>query len=169
MLDQKDLQAIAELMDCRISKTEEKLITEMDARISEVETNLTNRIDAVEKKVSEVETNLTNRIDAVEKKVSEVETRLTTRIDAVEQRVSNVETGLVSLGNKIDEVESTLAKQLIRTEDILTRRMNKMSDKLEEISEYYRVEKLESGNMGMVLQMLESYNVRLKKLEMGFA
>jgi len=120
-------------MDCRISKTEEKLITEMDARISEVETNLTNRIDAVEKKVSEVET------------------------------------GLVSLSNKIDEVESTLAKQLICTEDILPRRMNKMSDKLEEISEYYRLEKLENGNVGMVLQMLESYNVRLKKLEMGFA
>jgi hypothetical protein len=177
MLDQKDLQAIAELMDCRISKTEEKMIKEMNARVSDVETglaSLSNRID-------EVETSLTERIDNVEASLSEridnVETTLNNKIEAVDKRVSEVETNLTNkiqevetgLTNKITEVESFLTKELVRTEDILTRRMNKMSSKLEEIGEYYRVEKLENGNMGMVLQMLESYNARLKKLEMGFA
>jgi len=141
MLEQKDLQAIAELMDCRISKTEEKMIKEMDTRISEVEMTLTNKIEAVDKRVSEVETNLTN-------KILEVETSLT---------------------NKITEVESFLAKELVRTEDILNRKIEKIDNKLAEIDGYYRVEKLENGNTGMILQILEEYQERLKNLEMKIA
>jgi len=141
MLDQKDLQAIAELMDCRISKTEEKMIKEMDMRISEVEMTLTNKLEAVDKRVSEVETNLTN-------KILEVETSLT---------------------NKITEVESFLAKELVRTEDILNHKIEKIDNMLAEIDGYYRVEKLENGNTGMILQILEEYQKRLKNLEMKIA
>ena len=130
MLDQKDLQAMAELMDARIGKTEEKMIKEVNNRITEVESNLTNRID-------------------------EVESKLTSRIDAVEQKVS--------------ELEDFLVKQLVRTEDILTCKIEKLANKLAEIDQYYRVEKLENGNMGMVLQILEAYHVRLKNLEMKIA
>ena len=148
MLDQKDLQAIAELMDCRISKTEEKMVTEMNKRVSAVEnglTSLSNRID-------EVEASLTERIDNVEASLNE--------------RIDNVE---MTLTNKITEVESFLAKELVRTEDILNRKIEKIDNKLAEIDGYYRVEKLENGNTGMILQILEEYQKRLKNLEMKIA
>ena len=122
MLDQKDLQAIAELMDCRISKIE-GMIKETNKRVSEVESSLTNKITEVEG----------------------------------------------SLTNKIIEVESFLTKELVRTEDILTRKIEKVDSKLEEIDQYYRIEKLENGNMGMILQILEKYQKRLEKLEMKIA
>lgn len=115
MLEQKDLQAIAELMDSRIGKTEEMI----------KETN--------------------NRVSKLENKVSEVETKLTRRIKAVENRVS--------------EVESMLVNELMRTEDILTRRLDKVEKNTEEWSRNCQIQNEHTA------LILEEYHKRLLVLE----
>ncbi len=153
MLDQKDLQAIAEIMDCRISKTE-GMIKETNQRVLDVESgiaNLNNRMDNVESGIA----SLNNRVDNVESGIA-----------SLADRITDVEVGLT---NKITEVERFLAMELVRTEDVLNRKIEKVDNKLAEIDRYYRVEKLEDGNMGMILQILEEYQKRLKNLEMKIA
>ena len=59
MLEQKDLCAIAELLDSRIVKTED-MIKETNKRVDEVEHNLTNKIEDVEKIHKKMETLLGN-------------------------------------------------------------------------------------------------------------
>ena len=87
MLEQKDLCAIAELIDSRIGKTED-MIKETNKRVSEVETKLTDKIEGVEKKLTDriegVEKKLSNRIERVEKRVSEVEKKLVLCQDLVQ-------------------------------------------------------------------------------------
>lgn len=76
MLEQKDLQAIAELMDSRIGKTEE-MIKETNQRVSEVESSLTKKIENVEQNVSEVESVLVNELvrteDILTRKMENIE------------------------------------------------------------------------------------------------
>ena len=61
MLEQKDLQAIAELMDSRIGKTEE-MIKETNQRVSEVESVLVNELvrteDILTRKIENIEKNM---------------------------------------------------------------------------------------------------------------
>jgi len=67
MLEQRDLQAIAELIDSRMSKTEEKLeekVVTLDQRISDVERTLINELVRTEDKLS-------RRIGRVEKSIEE--------------------------------------------------------------------------------------------------
>ena len=93
MLEQKDLCAIAELIDSRIGKTED-MIKETNKRVSEVETKLTDKIEGVEKK-------LTNRIERVEKRVSEVESMLVNELvrteDILTRRMEKVENNIKEL------------------------------------------------------------------------
>ena len=100
MLEQKDLCAIAELLDSRIGKTED-MIKETNKRVSEVEKKLSNRIERVENRVSEVEKKLTNRIERVEKRVSEVESMLVNELvrteDILTRRMEKVENNIKEL------------------------------------------------------------------------
>ena len=66
MLEQKDLQAIAELIDARITKTEEK-VERLETRISNVETNLANLANELVR----TEDKLCRRIGRVEKSIEE--------------------------------------------------------------------------------------------------
>ena len=63
-------------------------------------------------------------------------------------------------------MESMLSKQLMQTEDNLTRKMDEIINKLEEIGQYCRIKKMENDNMEIVLRILESYRIRLENLEM---
>lgn len=125
MLEQKDLQAIAELIDARATKTEEKLNA---------------RIDVLDEKY-----------EALNSKVDNLEERLNFRIDTLE--------------DKIVEVERNLVSELVRTEDILTRRMDKIEKNQEELNRYYKVTKLEYGNVDLLLKIMEGFQKRLEALE----
>ena len=57
---------------------------------------------------------------------------------------------------RVSEVECMIVNELVRTEDILTRKIEKVDNKLEEIDKYYRIEKLEKGNVELNLQRLEN-------------
>ena len=132
MLEQKDLQAIAELIDARVGRTEEVLI---------------GKINTLEEK-TEV---LSGKVDKLEEK-TEV---LSSKIEELEE--------------KITDVERSLVNELVRTEDKLIRRIEKIENELEELNQYYRIHKLENDNIGMILQILEGYDKRLRVLEKKIA
>lgn len=136
MLEQKDLQAIAELIDARATKTEEKLNARIDV--------LDEKYEALNSKVDNLEERLNGRIDNLEE-------RLNGRIDTLE--------------DKIVEVERNLVSELVRTEDILTRRMDKIEKNQEELNQFYKVSKLEYGNVDLLIKIMEGFQKRLEALE----
>ena len=93
MLEQKDLQAIAELIDARLTKTDDKL-EELSRRIGALE----SRMDALEEKVAAVE----RRVDALEEKM-----------DAMNIRINDVER---NLSNELVRTEDKLCRRIGRIE-----------------------------------------------------
>ena len=74
-----------------------------------------------------------------------METKLTNRIESVEKRVS--------------EVESMLVNELVRTEDILSRRMEKVEDSVKELNRNFQTQNRQT------ILILEEYHKRLLLLE----
>ena len=122
VLDQKDLEAIAQLFDARITQTEKRL----DERITQVEKRLDERITQVEKKLDK-------------------------KVNLLDKRVTGV--------------EDTFYNQLVRTEEILMHRIESVEHKLEEMTQYYRIYKLENASISSILSTLEDHHRRLKALE----
>lgn len=135
MLEQRDLQAIAQLIDVRVSKTEERLYEAIRITEEKVD-NLEGRLDTLEGRFDTLE----GRFDVLEVKVDALEVRIT-------------------------EVERNLTSELVRTEDILTRKLKKIESDVEVLKQDCRITKLENGNTGMVLKILEEYRRRLDALE----
>lgn len=170
MLEQKDLQAIAELIDSRISKTEARFDEKIGVLESKIE-KLDKRVGTLEKKVDALD----KKVDALDKRVGTLEKN----VDALDKKVETLDkrTGLLEnavgtlckksdvLEGRISEVENNLINELVRTETILTRRFDKVEKNLEELNEYYRIDKLENGNTALILKTMEEYHKRLKALE----
>lgn len=121
MLDPKDLQAIAELIDARALKTEDKI------------------------------------------------EELSGRIGVLEETTGELSGKIISLKDKITRVEIMFSNQLVRTEDIFKHKLEKVEMELREIKEYYRVNRIENGNVDLTLQILEEFQKRLEILEKKFA
>lgn len=51
---------------------------------------------------------------------------------------------LQAIAELIKESERTIVNELARTEDILTRRIEKIEQNLEELNQYYKITKLEN-------------------------
>ena len=146
MLESKDLQAIAELIDFRITKTENRFDEKMDA--------LDKKVDVLDK-----------RVDALDKKVDV----LNKRVDALDKRMDTLDKRVDVLDGRMSEVERNLIDELARTEDIFVRRFDKVEKNLEELNQYYRIDKLENGNIALMLHTMEEYHKRLKALEVKIA
>jgi len=127
MLEQKDLQAIAELIDKRFAKIDDRF----DA--------LERRFDVLEEKVNALE----RRFDVLEEKVNVLERRL----DALEEKVESLE-------GRISDVEKTLVNELVRTEDKLCRRIDRVEKNLDEPKKYFKFERFANGEAALSLRLL---------------
>ena len=106
------------------------------------------RLGSVENKVSAVE----NKISAVEKKVIESEQNIIQQVD-----------------KKIAESENLILKELDRLEIHLEKEVDQVQRNLDEIKQFYRINKLESDNTTLLLQMYNNLEEKIKELESKIA
>ena len=121
MLEQKDLQAIAELIDTRAAKTETMLgegISALDGRIS----YLDGRINALDE-----------------------------RISALDERISYLDGRINALDERISYVERMIVNELVRTEDKLSRRIGKVEKSIEALKQHCRANKMCNDNITLTL------------------
>lgn len=156
MLEQKDLQAIAELIDARAIQTEEKLSGKIDTLEKETR-ELSVKVGALEETTGE----LSVKVGALEETTGE----LSVKVGALEEITGELGEKINTLEERISEVERTLVDELVRTEDRLTKKIERIEKNIEELNQYYRINKLENGNTGLILQILEGYQKRLEALE----
>lgn len=110
--------------------------------------SMDDRLGSVENKVSTVE----NKISAVEKKVIESEQNIIQQVD-----------------KKIAESENLILKELDRLEIHLEKEVDQVQRNLDEIKQFYRINKLESDNTTLLLQMYNNLEEKIKELESKIA
>ena len=110
--------------------------------------SMDDRLGSVENKISAVE----NKISAVEKKVIESEQNIIQQVD-----------------KKIAESENLILKELDRLEIHLEKEVDQVQRNLDEIKQFYRINKLESDNTTLLLQMYNNLEEKIKELESKIA
>ena len=110
--------------------------------------SMDDRLGSVENKVSAVE----NKISAVEKKAIESEQNIIQQVD-----------------KKIAESENLILKELDRLEIHLEKEVDQVQRNLDEIKQFYRINKLESDNTTLLLQMYNNLEEKIKELESKIA
>lgn len=110
--------------------------------------SMDDRLGSVENKFSAVE----NKFSAVEKKVIESERNIIQQVD-----------------KKIAESENLILKELDRLEIHLEKEVDQVQRNLDEIKQFYRINKLESDNTTLLLQMYNNLEEKIKELESKIA
>jgi len=85
VLDEKDLQAISQLMDAKINDLESRMtarIDQMDAKIDSTESRLTASISKLDTKIEDTESRLTAGISKLDTKIEDTESRVLAYIEA---------------------------------------------------------------------------------------
>ncbi len=74
-----------------------------------------------------------------------------------------------SILSKVDErlanSENLLLEEMERTRSILDTKIERVQKNLDELSQHYRITKLENDNMALLLKMIEGLTRRVEELE----
>lgn len=188
MLEQRDLNALKDMMEAVVKKSEaslaEMFTEKMDAAIKKSEESLTEtlteKMDAAIRKSEESLTGtLTEKMDAA---IRRSEDSLTERMDVAIKKsestvLSKVEKMIkkseISICNKMDrkmdkkivKSEGFLLDEIERVRNILEKEMKEMRKDIDEMKQIYRFVKVETENTTMILKMYNNLEKRVERLE----
>ena len=135
MLEQKDIEILKSLMQEVVKESEENILNKVDERISASEEIILSKVD--------------ERISASERKMDE-------KISASEQSI------LSKVDERISASENLVLNELDRVQTHLEKEVDEVRENLDEMKQFYRINKLESDNTTLLLQM---YNNMQKEIE----
>lgn len=142
MLDERDLKAIAELIDARAAQTEEKLTrhTEelLDSRMGEMENRFNTRMEKLE-----------NRFDVLE-------SQFNTHKEEMEKLIDT----------RIRESEELLLDEMERYDKKYQRQFAEVKQRLGTLEGIYRMTKNESDTIDLSLKLIDNLDKRVSALEM---
>lgn len=149
MLDERDLKAIAELIDARAAQTEEKLTrhTEelLDSRMGEMENRFNTRMEKLE-----------NRFDVLENRFDVLESQFNTHKEEMEK--------LIDI--RIRESEELLLDEMERYDKKYQRQFAEVKQRLGTLEGIYRMTKNESDTIDLSLKLIDNLDKRVSALEM---
>lgn len=88
-----------------------------------------------------------------------METVIDSRITESEKRMETV------IDSRITESENLLLKEVDRVQINLESKISVVQRNLEELSQYYRITKLENDNTALLLKMIDELSKRVEELE----
>lgn len=120
------------------------------------------KLDLILEKLSSMD----DRLGSVENKFSAVENKIST----VEKKVIESERNIIQqVDKKIAESENLILKELDRLEIHLEKEVDQVQKNFDEIKQFYRINKLESDNTTLLLQMYNNLEEKIKELESKIA
>lgn len=156
MLDERDLKAIAELIDARAAQTEEKLTrhTEelLDSRMGEMENRFNTRMEKLENRFDVLE----NRFDALENRFDVLESQFNTHKEEMEKLIDT----------RIRESEELLLDEMERYDKKYQRQFAEVKQRLGTLEGIYRMTKNESDTIDLSLKLIDNLDKRVSALEM---
>ena len=178
MLDKRDLEMIRIIMKEEISASEERMDVRMDARFAEQEKRIDVRFAEQEKRIDTRFAEQEKRIDA---RFAEQEKRIDTRFTEQEKRMdARFAEQEKQFNNRIEELsldwdirldlrfaasENLILGELDRVHMNLQSQLDDMRSRLDELTEYYRIKKLDNVNQTLLLQMIQEVERRVEALE----
>ncbi|MBS6765585.1 MAG: hypothetical protein E7J94_02340 [Clostridium sp.] len=66
---------------------------------------------------------------------------------------------------RASKTEDSLLDEIGRTQTYLEKQINEVKKNMDELSQYYRITKLESDNTALLLKMIDQLNRRVEELE----
>ena len=121
--------------------SEERMMKRMDEKIDELDARLGARIDETDERLS-------GRID-------ELDTRLSARIDSLEVQMK--------------KSENLFMTELGRTCDYLERKIDAVQKDVNELKEYYRIQRLEDSNTATLLRLYTGLRAEVDELKVKIA
>lgn len=110
MLEQKDLQAIDEIIQKRIGESEERT----NQRFEEMQAQMDRRFEAVDKRFEAVDKrfeSIDNRFEAIDKRLDTMDKRLDTmdaRFDAMDNRLDAMDMRFDAMDNRLGEMKGDI-------------------------------------------------------------
>ena len=139
MLERQDLEMIRAIMKEEIAESQEHILAEVDKKL---DTSLTGTQEHI---------------------LAEVDKKLDTRLTGTQEHI------LTEIDRRLDsrftESENLILGELDRVQDNLTERLDTMKRRLDEMTEYYRIKKLDDINGAMLLKMIQEVEKRVEALE----
>ena len=156
MLDKRDLEMIRIIMKEEISASEERMDVRMDARFAEQEKRIDVRFAEQEKRIDTRFTEQEKRMDA---RFAEQEKQFNNRIEELSLDWD------IRLDLRFAASENLILGELDRVHMNLQSQLDDMRSRLDELTEYYRIKKLDNVNQTLLLQMIQEVERRVEALE----
>ena len=146
MLDQKDLELLQNLMQKVVKESEQNILNSVDKKIAASEQNV---ISTVDKKIAASERNV---ISSVDKKIAASERKI---LSVMDEKLSRSENMIL---NELDRVQAHLEGDL-----------EKVQKNLEELKQFYKIDKLETDNTSLLLKMYNDMQKEIAEIKTKIA
>ena len=146
MLDQKYLELLQNLMQEVVKESEQNILNSVDKKIAASEQNV---ISTVDKKIAASERNV---ISSVDKKIAASERKI---LSVMDEKLSRSENMIL---NELDRVQAHLEGDL-----------EKVQKNLEELKQFYKIDKLETDNTSLLLKMYNDMQKEIAEIKTKIA
>ena len=150
MLEQRDLDILRgmmeSVMDTRLTSAKEEILEVMDRRLAETEERILGKVDV---RLAETEERILGKVDM--------------RLSETKEEILEV------MDERLTSSENLVLEEVGRTRNILEDKVNKVQQNMDEISQYYRITKLENDNTALVLKSVQELTKRVEALEQKIA
>lgn len=111
--------------------------------------------------------NFENRMD---EKLDNLESRMDEKLDNLESRMDetldNLENRMINtMDVKLRDSENLLLEEMERTRTILENKISDVQKNIDDLNQYYRVARLESDNLSLVIGTVQNLTKRVEELE----
>lgn len=102
----------------------------------------------------------------MKEEITESEKRTDARFEESEKRIdARFAESEKRMDARFEESENLILEELERTRSILEKEIAQVQKNLDEISQYYRITKLENDNTALLLKMIDELSRRIENLE----
>ena len=156
MLEQRDLEAIALLLDSKLEKSNEQMKGYIDERFSEYNKKVDERFSEYDKKLDGRFSEYDKKLDG---RFSEYDKKLDQRFEKSEQSMKEF------IRDQITNSESFLLEEMERMNNATNARIDLMQKNIDELTQYYRITKLENDNTTLLLRMVTRLQEDVEELK----
>ena len=155
MLEHQDIKMIENVMRTVIKENNQELEKHLDEKMTKNNQELEKRLDEkMTKNNQELEKRLEKRLD------KKLEERLTKNNQELMEQFDK------KLEEKITNSETFLLEEMERYHKASMKEIKKLDDKLDEVTQFYRIKKLEDDTSGYLLQLYHKQQHEIDEIKM---
>lgn len=125
-----------------VKESEHSILNKVDVRLNETEQNILEKVDV---RIAETEQNILEKVDV---RIAETEQKLEEQITCSENLILN----------ELDRVQTHLEREIAKTQE-----------NLDELKQFYRIDRLETDNTSLLLKMYNDMQKEIAEIKAKIA